>query len=269
MSNEPISSVVKPRPPRALVPALVGLVLVLVAAISFMIGRATAPTSSVATVPSNESNQAASAPKAQAPQKEFAKPIQDAATRKKALEIPRRKEGDPLALGPVDAPVVMTMWEDFTCPMCTRFELSSFPEIKKLAEAGKIRIEWRDNTIFAQSHRSDLAAIGARAAGRQGKFWDYVRVAYETAGEGNHPSYDDNLVLRIAKQAGVADIEKFQKDFKDPKLAEEVKADTFETQQLGISGTPAFLINDSFISGAYPTDYFLNTINDRLANSAK
>ncbi|AOZ73364.1 hypothetical protein BK816_08845 [Boudabousia tangfeifanii] len=256
--------------PKWLVPLLVALVLVLVAVVSFMMGKsvgARSATNAPATVEASAPAQdGKSADQAQQPTK--AEPITDPKTLEFVKGLPRREANDPRALGPVDAPVVMTMWEDFACPMCTRFELTSFPEIKKLAEEGKIRIEWRDLSIFTQPHHSDLAAIGSRAAAKQGKFWDFVRTAYEEAGHG-HPDYTDDLVKQIAQKAGVPDMAQFEKDYKDPTLKQAVDAETQEAQRIGIGGTPAFVVGDAFIGGAYPTDFFLNTINDRLAAAKK
>ncbi|OKL46659.1 hypothetical protein BSR29_07535 [Boudabousia liubingyangii] len=270
------SNVPRPEAPRWLMPTLVGVLLILVAAISFFVGRATAPTTAApapapaTTAPAGQATAEEQPPAEEEntpPQK--AAPIEDAKTRELAMSLPRRQEGDPLALGPVDAPVVFSMWEDFACPMCTRFELDSFDQIRKYAEEGKIRIEWNDLSIFASNYHSDLGARGARAAARQGKFWEFVRAAYHSAGEGNHPTYDDGIVMNIAKEAGVPDLEKFKTDYNDPKIAEAVKADSDKAMQMGITGTPAFIVNDAFISGAYPTPYFINTIEDRLKAAKK
>lgn len=276
MGNKGIMAMTaKKTPPRALVPALIGLLLVLVAAISFMIGRATAPAGTTsAAVGADGGAVAGSAenpadPQAQAAkpqqQPDRAEPISDPKTLELAKQLPRRVEGDPLALGPVDAPVLMTMWADYACPQCTDFELTKFDTIRKYADEGKIRIEWRDFAIFVNPYKSDLAARGGRAAANQGKFWEYVRAAYQTAGHGNHPTYTDQLVLDIAKTAGVPDLDKFQADYADPATAKAVQDDTDYAQSIGLGGTPAFLIGDAFVGGNYPLQYFLNTIEDRLA----
>src|SRR5699024_4825761 len=45
-----------------------------------------------------------------------------------ALEsLARREEGDPTALGDVDAPVVMIAYSEFQCPFCGRFARETEP----------------------------------------------------------------------------------------------------------------------------------------------
>ncbi|OKL50687.1 hypothetical protein BM477_01180 [Boudabousia marimammalium] len=254
-----------------LLPILVAVVMVLLAVIAFMVGRNYGSTTQPATpsTPANTTTDAATAEQtaeAPAPRPDMAQPITDKTTLDLIKTLPKREEGDPLTLGPVDAPVVMIIWEDYACPMCTKFKTDSFDTVRKYADEGKIRIEWRDMAIFAQNYHSDLAAIGGRAAANQGKFWEFNTAAFASAGAGNHPTYDEASVLEIAKQAGVPDLEKFKKDFADPELAKKVNDDTAFAQSIGIGGTPFFIIGDAAVSGAYPTEYFVNTIEDRIAN---
>ena len=275
--------------PRFLLPLLIGLVVVIVASIVYFIaapkpqantakGTQPAATANADSSTEDGSSSASSdsdamkdgqSQAAPADSQNMAQPITDERTRKLALSLPRRQADDPRAMGPVDAPVVFMMWEDFACPMCTRFELNSFPDVKKMAQEGKIRIEWHDLAIFAGQYKSDLAAAGSRAAANQGKFWEFVEAAYHTAGEGNHPTYTEQTPIEIAKQIGIPDMAKFEKDYKDPATRDAVQKETEEAAQMGLNGTPAFIINDAFIGGAYPTDYFINTINDRLKAAKK
>ena len=256
-----------PQRNRVLVPLLVALVVVLLAVIAFLLGRGTAPGTAAPATPATTAEQATTnqdqntQPQQQAPTQ--AEPITDPRTLELVKSLPRRQADDPMALGPVDAPVVITLWEDFSCPMCTKFELESFDTIRTYADEGKVRIEWRDLAIFAGQHHSDLAAVGARAAAKQGKFWEFVRAAYHA--DDDHPDYDEATVTKLAQDAGVPNMEQFAQDFKDPALLQAVQEDTQHAQSIGIGGTPAILVGDAFISGAYPTEFFVNTINDRIA----
>jgi protein-disulfide isomerase len=70
--------------------------------------------------------------------------------------------------GPADAPVTIVEWSDFQCPFCARAEET----LTRLRQEypDKIRFVWRDMPLpFHDQARP--AAIAARAAGAQGKFW--------------------------------------------------------------------------------------------------
>lgn len=174
------------------------------------------------------------------------------------LSLPRRQEGDPLAKGNVDAEIVMTEWADYRCPFCSVFTEDTLPLLQPLIDDGTLRIEFRDLAIFGDD--SVNAAAGARAAGEQGLYWEFATALYKSLPNQGHPSVGDDVVTNIAQQVGVADMDKFQADYKAPATVEAVEADSAEAQAFGISGTPAFLVGTEFISGAQPVDVFETVI---------
>lgn len=183
-----------------------------------------------------------------------------------AQEI-KRDSADKRSLGAVDAPVVLVSYEDFSCPMCGVFYSRTHPELLKLVEAGKLRIEFRDLVIFP-NYNSHLAHQGARAAALQGKFWEFVHEAFALSAKGGHPEYSKDLVLELAKKAGVTNLSAFEKAFESAEIVKAVQDETAHAHQnLGISGTPFFIINKAVISGAYPTEFFVNTINQQAAEA--
>lgn len=185
-------------------------------------------------------------------------PSADPARDELLLSLPRRVEGDPLAMGEVDAPVVMTEWADYRCPFCSVFAEDTLPELQPLVDDGSLRIEFRDLAIFGEDSLN--AAAGARAAGEQGMFWEFSDALYASLPNQGHPPVGDGVVTDIAQQIGVPDMDKFQTDFKDPATLEAIQADTAEAQGMGISGTPAFLVGTEFISGAQPIEVFEQVI---------
>ena len=173
--------------------------------------------------------------------------------------LPRRQADDPTALGPVDAPVVMIVWSDYRCPFCARWATTTFEELKPYVASGSLRVEARDLVLFGEE--STLAAVAARAAGEQGKFWEFHDAIFAAApADGGHPTITTDDVVAFAKQAGVPDLARFRKDLTSKTLAAAVAADTDEARKLGISGTPFFLIDTTAINGAQPTDAFVQAI---------
>lgn len=187
-------------------------------------------------------------------------PVQPESGRTLIESIPRATQDSGFALGPEDAPVVVHMFADFSCPMCTKLHLESMADLEQLAHDGKIQLQWHNFVIFPE-YGSDKAARGAVAAAHQGKLWEFVDGAFNTADPSGHPVYTDESVLKIARAAGVADIEQFTSDFNAADTASTVEAEnTLAGDTLGLTGTPALFINGSYVSGAYPLDVILNTI---------
>ncbi|WP_175957377.1 thioredoxin domain-containing protein [Schaalia sp. Marseille-Q2122] len=179
---------------------------------------------------------------------------------------PRRDANDGRAVGSHEAPVVMVEFSDYSCPMCTRFATQVEPELQKFIDDGTLRIEYRDLVIFSQ-HGSDIAAAGGWAAAAQGKHAEYRHAVWAAAG-GGHPEYTEDVVVELAKTAGVPDLEKFRADMTSEDTKAKVKAETEHAFSLGIQGTPFMMINDATISGAYPADFVIRTIEEQAKEAA-
>jgi protein-disulfide isomerase len=81
------------------------------------------------------------------------------------------------------------------------------------------------------------AAIAALAANKQGKFWELHDQLYE-----NYNRLSDQKIREIAQQVGL-DMERFDKDIKDPKLQALVERDFQEGAEAGVRGIPTIFVN--------------------------
>ncbi len=179
-------------------------------------------------------------------------------------DLARREEGDPLAMGAVDAPVVMVEFADYRCPFCAKFSRDVEPElIEKYVDTGNLRIEWRDMPIYGED--SARAARAARAAAAQGRFWEFNRALYAAAPDGGHPEMPPEKLRGFAEQAGVPDIERFMAQMNSDEFESLLHVDTMHAQRLGIPATPAFVINGHPLLGAQPTAEFTRMIDALLA----
>lgn len=182
------------------------------------------------------------------------------------LNLERRIPSDPLAVGAVDAPVVMIEYSDYRCPYCGVYARKTQPEIiKKYVDSGQLRIEWRDLPVLGEA--SVNAAVAARAAGEQGLFWQFNEAVYAAAPEKGKAELSDPELVALAKKAGVPDMAKFASDLKKPELLALVRADLAEGTQLGLNSTPTFVINNQSIPGAQPMDVFTQVIDAALAKA--
>jgi protein-disulfide isomerase len=179
--------------------------------------------------------------------------------------LERREEGDPRALGDVDAPVVMIEWSDFQCPFCGAFARDTKPElVERYVEEGLLRIEWRDFPVIGAD--SSTAALAGRAAAEQGAFWDLHDEIYaEERGRDSGELAEDALV-EMAEGSGL-DGGRFRADLGDDDHRRAVAADLELAQQLGITGTPAFLVNGELMIGGQPTELFAQAIERAAAEA--
>ncbi|GAB2743049.1 DsbA family protein [Nocardioides pakistanensis] len=178
----------------------------------------------------------------------------------------RRDADDPMALGEVDAPVVMINYSEFQCPFCGKFARDTKPElVQKYVEDGTLRIEWRDFPYLGPE--STTAAQAGRAAGAQGKFWEFHDAMFADQQPPNSGKLTEEYLVGVAKEAGL-DAEQFAKDLKSDAVAAAVQKDFQEGQSIGVTGTPAFLVNGQPIMGAQPTEVFAEAI-EQAAEAAR
>lgn len=196
-----------------------------------------------------------------------AAPVQPQQGREIIAQMVRRQADDPRALGKLDAPVTMVEFEDFSCPLCAAFQVETAPQLLKYVDQGILRIEFHDMAIFDANYFSHIGAAGARAAANQGKFWEYVRASFKMSGS-SHPQWNEKLALKVAKTAGVPDLEKFNNDVVSRETQQAVLDESNLARSVGLQGTPSFFINDRFISGAQDISVFEDTIKAAAAAAA-
>ncbi|MFB6603618.1 DsbA family protein [Streptomyces noursei] len=184
------------------------------------------------------------------------------------LALARRDGADPMALGRADAPVVMIEYSDFQCPFCGKFARDTKPELlRSYVDKGVLRIEWRSFPIFGKE--SERAALASWAAGQQKKFWEFHDVAYSKERKRNTGEFSDEKLVDMARKAGVKDLERFKADLNSNKAREALRTDKNEAHDLGVTSTPAFLINGQPILGAQPTSTFKDVIEAAAKEAAK
>ena len=179
------------------------------------------------------------------------------------LDARRRIPGDPLALGPVAAPVVVSEWGDFQCPFCRAFDEDTQPTlVSQYVDSGQVRFEWHD--LPKLGPESVLAARAARAAARQGAFWPFHDALYREQSPENSGALTADSLTAMARGLGL-DTGRFSHDFADPDIAAQVDQDQHDGARLGITHVPSFLINGAAIFGTQPTAVFRQAIDAALA----
>jgi protein-disulfide isomerase len=129
--------------------------------------------------------------------------------------------------------------------------------VEKYVEDGTLRLEWRDFPY--QGQESINAALAARAAQAQGRFWEYHDLLYRNQSSGNSGGYSIENLVELAREAGL-DVGQFEEDLKSGRHEPVVEVDFREAQQRGVSGTPTFVVNGTVLAGLQPLEVFERTI---------
>ena len=146
------------------------------------------------------------------------------------------------SLGSGDAPVEITEYLDFECPVCASFAIIQMPTIKEqLINTGKARWRYRDFPL--PNHRySRFAAHAAQCAGAQDRFFemhDQLFYNHQWAQTGKDPS---RLFRDLARAAGV-ELTAYDQCMKDGRYAQRIEFSRQEGDQVLVDGTPTFFAN--------------------------
>ncbi len=156
--------------------------------------------------------------------------------------------------GNAKASVTIVEFSDFQCPFCKRAE-GTIDQVMKEYK-GKVKLYFRDFPLSFHPNARP-AAIAARCAGEQDKFWQYHEKLFDKQdlGEAQYKKYATELKL---------DMGKFNACLSSPKNAAAVDKDVEDGSAAGVSGTPAFFINGIMLSGAVPFAEFKEIIDDEI-----
>ena len=106
------------------------------------------------------------------------------------------------------------------------------------------------------------AAIAALAAEKQGKFWEFHDLLFK-----DYNRLNEQKVNEIARQLNL-DMEKFEKDRKDPRIRAMINRDLAEGNRAGVRGTPTIFINGRLLRNRSPGG-FQELIEKALKNPAQ
>lgn len=175
------------------------------------------------------------------------------------LEAPRIKVSTADSagtLGPANAPVTMVEFSDFQCPFCERSESSVKAVLKKYGN--RIHFVYMDFPLTIH-HNALRASLAARCAADQGKFWQYHDALFA-----DQSALDAKGLKATAARLGL-NTKTFDKCLDTQKHLAQVRATEQEGAEVGVNGTPTFVINGVMLSGAQSAGQLEETIDGELA----
>jgi protein-disulfide isomerase len=169
--------------------------------------------------------------------------------------------------GAAGAPVMIVEYSDFNCGYCKKFHDETFQRVvDAYVKTGKARLSYKHYPFLTAS--SPWKAEASECAAEQGRFWDYHEMLFNSA----IPRDGDEAAVRqqLADAAGAMQLDAtaFKACLENSDIAQRVSADANEGQQLGVSGTPSFLINGKPLVGAQPYEAFVEVIEAAIATQS-
>lgn len=131
---------------------------------------------------------------------------------------------------------------------------------EEYVSTGKVRFVYKNFAILGQE--SSRAAEGSECAAEQDLFWEYHDYVFNDQATINSSLNDDNLIA-MAGDMGM-DVDAFAECLYSNRYAGQVQQAAMSIQSLGVRGTPGFVVNGVYISGAQPFEVFQQIIEEQL-----
>ena len=156
---------------------------------------------------------------------------------------------DGLTLNPEDSPqrgapeasLVLIEFSDYQCPYCARHFADTLPQIERdFIAPGKLRYIVAEYPLEQMHPLAVKAAVAARCAGDQGRFWDmHARLFTNQRQLEPWSAHAEALGLDSAR---------FESCLQNRTYAAQVRTNAAEAQRAGVKSTPTFLL--AFAAGS-------------------
>ena len=162
-------------------------------------------------------------------------------------------ESDPNApnLGNPEGDVTVVEFFDYNCPYC-RSAGETMQAL--LASDANVRVIYREWPILGED--SVIAARAALAAREQGKY-----EAFHWALMNGEGRVTEAIIFKVARDLGM-DVVKLEADMVSPAVEAHIALSNALAQQLGFTGTPAFIVGDKTAPGMLSFDEITRLVAD-------
>ena len=131
---------------------------------------------------------------------------------------------------------------------------------EEYVDTGKVRFVYKNFAILGPE--SNIAAEGGECAAEQDLFWEYHDFIFADQATVRSALNEEGLIA-LAADIGL-DVDAFGECLYSKRYASTVQQQAMSVQSLGVRGTPGFVINGVYISGAQPFEVFQQVIEEQL-----
>lgn len=158
-------------------------------------------------------------------------------------------------VGQASAPIKMVAFIDFECP----YTQSSYPALKQMLSEneGLIELSVRNFPLAPLHPNAYAVAVAATCAGEQKQFFAFSDLVFTTK------KTDAESLFDFARQIGLR-MDQFETCILTEKHSAEIQKDIKDGVDLGIRGTPTFIINDKKIEGTVDNETWKRIILDAI-----
>lgn len=166
-------------------------------------------------------------------------------------------EGDP------DAPIRVVEFSDFACPHCREFHLESYPTVREeFVESGTVLWKYIPFVLGIFPNSVEAARAGECAI-EQDAFPPLRDRLFQEQPAWLEAENPREMFVGYAGEEGL-DVERFASCLEEGRRDEEVQRNIELGRQIGIRGTPTFMINGVTIQGNRPPEVFRDVFNQLM-----
>lgn len=175
--------------------------------------------------------------------------------------------------GSDSAAIVVNEYADFTCPVCGRFAVLTFPDIEtRLIQTGKVQWRFHDRPLGTTGEHefSYVASHAAACAGEQDRFWEMEYQLFNNQSAWAwRPGRNPEGEFRDYARAIGLDLARYNDCMKTGRYRARIQAEERAAEAMAISSTPTFIIGDLRIPGVVTYDEFKRVIDSVSARAAR
>jgi protein-disulfide isomerase len=148
-------------------------------------------------------------------------------------------------VGQDTAPVTVTIYADFLCPACQRFEQSAGPMLDGWVEEGTVQVAYHPISILdraSTTRYSTRSAAASAAAAEAGHFREFATALYDQQPAEGGKGLSDGELVEIGRSVGIDD-PAFEDAVRDRRYTGWVGRATDLATEAGVTGTPTVLVD--------------------------
>ena len=184
------------------------------------------------------------------------------------VENPTEITAEDHVVGNEDAAVTLIEYSDYQCPACASYE-PILQQVLDEYQEDELRFVYRDFPLTSIHPNATSAARAAEAAGRQNAYWEMHDLLFERQDEWSSTSVGSAAAMfeGYAEELGL-NMDQYREDLEN--VTNEVNIDIQTGQQLDVSSTPTFILEDEKIESNPRTfEEFKTLIDEQLQSSGQ